>query len=261
MMNIVEFADKCGVTPPIVIMWESMGLLTPSSRDEVTEMPLYTEEQLTKAKKISMLTAIGFSNAEIAKMLAAPLTKEVLISKRALFEETARRAAKSLEELDRQIRFATYEETFGISSLPPFCAYKKRKTFRTINYLTIEYLDIADRLREYGIKPLQRGHNRMMMTEKEYINENFTVDCLYAVSPESAGKYSEIREIPGIEKAAYMLFKAGPVYLKEAYEHLVGWIEINHYEINGYAAFVFTEPVFYEKGCEKAWTEMYIPIK
>ena len=93
-MRIGEFAKVCGTRISVLRHYDKLGLLRPVYIDRFTEYRYYDSSQIAVFERISELKAVGFSLAEIRRMLCDDRSAE------ALFEEKRAELVRRLDHLD-----------------------------------------------------------------------------------------------------------------------------------------------------------------
>lgn len=94
-MKIGDFARECGVKISVLQFYDKAGVLRPAYIDRFTGYRYYDRSQLAVFERISQLKSVGFSLAEIKRMLYAGTGTEEL------FEKRERELERQLEKLGR----------------------------------------------------------------------------------------------------------------------------------------------------------------
>ena len=107
LMRIGEIAAFFNVSVKALRVYEKMGILAPDKVDEKTGYRYYTADQVKQLDAVLELRELGFSLAEIAKMLDGGVTgaqyMEVLIHKRFAWEERISQAQERIDAIDEII--------------------------------------------------------------------------------------------------------------------------------------------------------------
>ena len=107
LMRICEVAAFFGVSVKAMRVYEKMGILTPAKIDETTGYRYYAADQVKELDAILELRELGFTLAEIHKLLKSGATKEqyveILVHKRALWQERMQQAQERIETIDEVI--------------------------------------------------------------------------------------------------------------------------------------------------------------
>ena len=99
-MKIGEFAKACNTNISVLRHYDKVGLLKPLYIDRFTEYRYYDRSQIAVFERISELKAVGFSLAEIRRMLySGEHTKAMFADKKAELEQQLR----DLVELEKKL--------------------------------------------------------------------------------------------------------------------------------------------------------------
>ena len=233
MYNIAEFSKRSGVTTTTLMLWEQLSVLVPARTDSVSGNKYYNDAQLQSAREIIRLKDIGFSNPEITGILKAPLTRERLIEQRAVFNKQIEDAQKNLEKLNKYIKEITSLDTAQIVSLPGAYYFCSRRVFSDPQDLTIEYLNVLDKMKSIGIEPKKPLNKSAVFHKKECILENYEASCLVEVEPNEYGRDEAVVYIPGVREAALITHTDSVDLMPDSYKLLYEWIEKSNYEVAG----------------------------
>ena len=152
LMRIGEVAAFYGVSVKAMRVYEKMGILTPAKVDDRTGYRYYTADQVKELDAILELKELGFSLAEIQKLLESGMSKdqymEILVHKKNLWQEKMQQA---------QDRIETIDEIIGklASSKPPVKLHELTEDERAELLNHIACLDVN----------LHDVHGRNMLTE------------------------------------------------------------------------------------------------
>ena len=106
-MRIGEIAAFFGVSVKAMRIYEKMGILTPAKVDETTGYRYYSADQVKELDAILELRELGFSLAEIQKLLESALSNdrymELLVHKKAMWREKMQQAKDRMEAIDEVI--------------------------------------------------------------------------------------------------------------------------------------------------------------
>ena len=99
-MRIGELSERAGVTPRTVRYYESLGLISPGSR-EGNGQHYYTEETLSHLRKIDQLKNLGLSLEEIRDVSVIYFgDANVIKSKRRVLEILRHHLAETNQKID-----------------------------------------------------------------------------------------------------------------------------------------------------------------
>jgi len=107
LMRIGEVAAFFGVSAKAMRIYEKMGILTPAKVDKKTGYRYYTADQVKELDAILELRELGFSLAEIQKLLESGMNKEqymeILVHKKTLWQEKIQQAQDRIDTIDEVI--------------------------------------------------------------------------------------------------------------------------------------------------------------
>ena len=107
LMRIGEVAAFFNVSVKALRVYEKMGILNPVKVDEKTGYRYYTAEQVKQLDAVLELRELGFSLAEIQKLLEKGVSKEqymeVLVHKKIMWQEKVDQAQDRIDAIDEVI--------------------------------------------------------------------------------------------------------------------------------------------------------------
>ena len=105
LMRIGEMAGFFNVSAKALRIYEKMGLITPERVDAQTGYRYYSASQVPKLDALLELKQLGFTLAEIKRLLDGGMDKsafiEALVHKRAKWQETIAAAENRMHAIDR----------------------------------------------------------------------------------------------------------------------------------------------------------------
>ena len=216
MYNIVEFSNLCDVSP--------------TRYDKITNIRYYDESLQNKAKDILMLTNIGFTTIEILNLIRRPITMEVLLKKKAVFEKQISDASNSLKTLERYIRSMSMSSTVAIREIPTLYYYCVRRIFTDPQDMLIEYMNMADALKQHNISFDPQTKKRAIYYEKELKLDFFDAECAIEIDRTRNINHPNIKCIEGYPTAAYIIHRGSLAHIDETYFFVMDWIKANGYK-------------------------------
>ena len=139
LLRIGEVAAFFGVSVKAMRIYEKMGILSPVKIDNKTGYRYYTADQVKELDAILELKGLGFSLAEIQKLLESAMTKEhymeILVHKKTEWQKKAHQAQDRVEAIDEVI-----EEL--ATSKPPAKLYELTEDERAALLNRIACLDV-----------------------------------------------------------------------------------------------------------------------
>lgn len=107
LMRIGEIAAFFGVSAKALRVYEKMGILKPEKVDEVTGYRYYAPDQVKQLDALLELRELGFSLAEIQKLLENDLKSdaymEVLAHKKMMWQDRLAQAQDRIDAIDEVI--------------------------------------------------------------------------------------------------------------------------------------------------------------
>lgn len=104
LMKIGEIAAFFNVSVKAMRIYEKKGLITPTKIDTVTGYRYYTADQLQQIKALLELKTLGFSLAEIKKIMSGGTTNDQLMAalsrKRMAWEDSISMAKNKMDAID-----------------------------------------------------------------------------------------------------------------------------------------------------------------
>jgi DNA-binding transcriptional MerR regulator len=228
--------------------YDEIGLLKPVHVDSDTGYRYYLVEQLSRLQRILALKDLGFELAQIIQVLDEDLPPEQLrgmlrlkqneIQQRVLAEqERLARIEARLKQLEGEGARLSHEVALKkVRSQIVASTRTLAANFTLRNQLATETLNT---LKKNGVR--QTDHLLFIDSEGGYReNDMNIVEIVVPVQSSSVGNIVErsggritIRELPGVNTMATLLYQGNPYTLSEAYQPLGTWIQANDYVITG----------------------------
>lgn len=269
MLKIGEFSKLSRISVRMLRHYDGIGLLRPAEIDRFTDYRYYREDQLPVAGRIAALKEMGFSLADIAKILEIYDDREQLESYFALrqreLEELSRDTAHRLALLDAARQRLRKEEDMSynvtIQTIPERYAATVRMTLP-------RYED------EGSIWSVLVGETcRMNLTEAdpclcavtfldgEYKEEDVEMMAWKTVK----GRYPDtehvkFRTLPEVTVAS-CTFKGSYAQITDVYAAIVSWIEANGYEMDGPMFNIYHVSPHETQNPDEFVTEACYPVK
>lgn len=246
MFKISDFSKLSQVSMRTLRYYDEMGLLKPVQVDTFTGYRYYSAEQLTRLHRILELKDMGFELSQIARLLDEKIPPEQLqsmlrqklteIQQRVLAEqERQARVEARMRQLEMYGARPTHEVT--LKKLKPQLVASCRTTVANFALKSQFATDILAVLKQNGVK--QVDHPLFIGLDSSD-SDLYLVEVVVPIQGSSIGNIVErsggritIRELPGINTAATLLYQGNPYTMAEAYQPLGAWIEANNYAITG----------------------------
>jgi DNA-binding transcriptional MerR regulator len=228
--------------------YDEIGLLKPVHVDSDTGYRYYLIEQLSRLQRILALKDLGFELAQIVQVLDEDLPPEQLRGMLRLKQNEIHQRVQAEQERLARIEARLKQLEAEGTRLSHEVALKKVRSqivastrtlaanFTLRNQLATETLNT---LKKNGVR--QTDHLLFIDAEGGYReNDMNIVEIVVPVQSSSVGNIVErsggritIRELPGVNTMATLLYQGNPYTLSEAYQSLGTWIQANDYVITG----------------------------
>ena len=248
MLKISDFSKLGQVSMRALRYYDEMGLLKPVQVDTFTGYRYYSVEQLSRLNRILEFKDMGFELAQMVQLLDEEVPPEQLcsmlrpklieIQQRILTEqERLTRVEARLKQLELNGARPTYE--VALKKVKPQLVASSRTTVANIALKNQFATDMLNFLKQNGVK--QIDHLLFINQESSYGDTDVSlVEVVVPIQSSSIGNIVErsgghitIRELPGINTAATLLYQGNPYMMTEAYQPLGAWIVANDYAITG----------------------------
>jgi DNA-binding transcriptional MerR regulator len=248
VFKISDFSKLSQVSMRTLRYYDEIGLLKPVHVDSETGYRYYLVEQLSRLQRILALKDLGFELAQIVQLLDADLPAEQLrgmlrlkqleIQQRVLAEqERLARVEARLKQLEpggtkliHEVALKKVRSQIVASSRTLAANFALKHQFAT---------DMLHTLKQNGVR--QTDHLLFIDSDGGYReNDVSIIEVVVPVQSSSVGNIVErsggritIRELPGVNTMATLLYQGNPYTLSEAYQLLGTWIQANDYVITG----------------------------
>lgn len=250
MFKISDFSKLSHVSMRTLRYYDEIGLLKPIQVDDQTGYRYYSVEQLSQLQRILEIKGMGFELSQIVYLLKEEVTLEQLNS---ILQLKLLEIQHQIEvEQERLVRVETYLSRLKTDGKRP--AYevtlKKVKPLlvasnRTMvtnsadkNQFAIQTLDF---LKQNGV--IQIDHSMFIDIDSggDCRDNNISiVEIAVPIKSSSIGNIVErseghisIRELPGVNTMATVLYQGSSCTSMDVYQTLGAWIEANDYIITG----------------------------
>jgi len=241
MFRIGEFSKLSRVSVRMLRHYDQLGLLKPSHTDTVTSYRYYTADQLPRLNRILALRDLGFSLDQIADMLDEELSAEQLLG---MFRLKQAEIAQQVEL--EQLRMERLEARINLmndrSKANQYDIVLRKiesqlvATFREvavdddrITYMFDELECYVDRFNARADKPPMSIYH-----DPEYRDENIDAEVVVPLKFAIPGTDQfRVIEMPRLPQVACVVHKGSYATVYQAYNALLGWIELNGYQMRG----------------------------
>ena len=241
MLKIGEFSKLSRVSVRMLRHYDEIGLLKPAETDCFTDYRYYREDQLPTVCRIAALKDMGFSLADIARILEVYDDREQLerffSARKAELEALARDTAHKLTLLDAARERLRKEETMSynvtIKTIPQRYAATVRMTIPRYEDEGIVWGVLAEDTGRMNLAPADPCLCAVTFLDGEYKEKDVEVMAWKTVK----GSYPDtarvkFRTLPEVTVAS-CVFKGGYALTVEVYAAVVAWIEANGYACDG----------------------------
>lgn len=248
MFKISDFSKLSQVSMRTLRYYDEIGLLKPVQVDHATGYRSYSVEQLSRLNRILELKDMGFELAQIVQLLDEEIPADQLramlslklkeIEQRILAEqERQARVEARLKQLELDGPRPTYD--VALKKVKPQLVASSRTALANFALKNQFATDMLNSLKQNGVK--QIDHLLYIDLDSSAMdNEVSIVEVVVPVQSSSIGNIVErsgghitIRELPGINTTATLLYQGNPYTMTEAYQSLGTWIAANDYSITG----------------------------
>jgi len=248
VFKISDFSKLSQVSMRTLRYYDEMGLLKPEKIDAETGYRYYSVEQLSRLNRILELRNMGFELAQIVHLLSKEVPPEQWYSmlrhrlaeiEKSILTEQERHAqvVARLKLLEVDGARPAYEVV--LKKVKPQLVASSRITVANGALKNQFATDMLNCLVQNGVK--QNGHLVFIGLDISYgENDVSIVEVVVPVQSSSIGNIVErsggrviIRELPGINTAATVLYQGNHYTMAEAYQPLGAWIAANDYAITG----------------------------
>lgn len=270
MLKIGDFSKLTQISIRMLRYYDEFGLLKPASVDEFTGYRYYSVNQLAVANKISSLKAMGFSLAEIAKIISQHENKAAVLE----FLETRRiEALSQLEDAKRRITLIetaaerirkdekTMEYSVAIKDFPQMYAASVRKVIPTYNDEGMLWQILREETKDMNLQFDSSSLCMALFYDEGFKEENVDVEILMTVK----GKYADTENVKFKTiapcKAATVIFKGIYNEISEANNAIAAYINDNGYEFKGTMFNIYHVSPAQTNNPDEYVTEVCWPVK
>ena len=241
MLKIGEFSKLSRVSVRMLRHYDEIGLLKPAVVDRFTDYRYYREDQLPTVGRITALKDMGFSLADIVRILEVyddPEALERFFSQRQReLEELSDDTAHKLTLLDAARKRLRKEENMNynitIKTLPDRYAATVRMTIPRYQDEGMVWQVLCRETDAMKLAPGDPDYCCVTFLDGEYKELNVEVEAQKTVK----GRYPDtehvkFRTLPAVTVAS-CIFRGPYSGIGEVYAALAAWIEANGYEYDG----------------------------
>lgn len=242
MLKIGDFSKLSQISIRMLRHYDELGLLTPESTDPFTGYRYYGEAQLSDARKISTLKAMGFPLAEIAGMLAffedgRQLRPHLIRQREALAREAEvlRRKRRLLENALERIGKEEWNMEYNVTqkTLPRRCAACVRQVIPAYAHEGRLWHIMMKETAPLGLPAVPSNRCMAIMHDESYVESNPDVEIQMIVDKVyPPTEHVSFRELPELEYAS-VTFEGDYGKISEVSEALASWMRREGYVFSG----------------------------
>lgn len=238
MFKIGEFSRISQVSVKALRYYDRLGLLKPAKVDRFTSYRYYSAAQLPRLNQILALKDLGFSLAEVARVLNEDVStvalrqmlrlKEAEIQQNIQQEQTRlQRIQTRLKQLELEDKVSTYNMV--VKELEPVLVASRRDVVPTYSGIGSLFQEVYGHLAEFGMG----GGCAAIWYDPEYREHDVDGEAVVFIhKPVPANERLKVYELPAATMAS-TIHHGSYSTLSHAYQALLPWIVANGYEIIG----------------------------
>ena len=241
MLKIGEFSKLSRVSIRMLRHYDDIGLLKPAETDRFTGYRYYDSEQLPVIGRITALKDMGFSLADIVKILEIYENRDELddyLSKRQLelqeISKTTQQQMRLLETARRRLRKEqNMSYNVSIKTIP--------ERYAATVHMTIPHYEdegMVWQILEEETAPLNVVPAEPCLVAAEYLDDEYKEENVELIAWKTVkGKYPDtehvkFKTLPSVKVASCMV-KGGYDQMPEVYGAVISWVNDNGYECAG----------------------------
>ena len=241
MLKIGEFSKLSRVSVRMLRHYDEIGLLKPAEIDRFTDYRYYREDQLPTVCRITALKDMGFSLADIVKILAVYDDREqleqFLCERKRELEDLSRDTAHKLTLLDAARKRLRKEENMNynvtVKTIPERYAATVQMTLPRYEDEGMIWGTLAEETCRMHLTEDDPCLCAVTYLDGEYKEENVEMMAWKTVK----GRYPDtehvkFRTLPE-ETVASCIYQGSYTQITDVYAAVVAWIEANGYEPAG----------------------------
>lgn len=269
MLKIGEFSKLSRVSIRMLRHYDEIGLLKPAETDDFTGYRYYSESQLPIIGRISSLKELGFSLADIIRMLEDydDIEKiDAFYEKRRLeLEKQAALTAHQMMLLDTARKRLRKEQTMdynvSIKTIPERYAATVHTVIPHYNDEGMVWQILCEETDDMDLIPADPCLVAAEYPEDEFKEENVEVFAWKTVNgtyPDT--EHVKFKTLPAV-KVASCIVKGGYDQMPEVYGAVISWVKENGYGSAGAMFNIYHVSPYETQDPDKFVTEVCYPVK
>ena len=269
MLKIGEFSKLSRVSVRMLRHYDEIGLMNPAEIDRFTDYRYYREDQLPKAGRIAALKDMGFSLADIIRILDIYEDREQLerffSARQEELEALSRDTARKLTLLDAARKRLRKEENMSydvtIKTSPERYAATVQMTVPRYEDEAQIWGTLVEETCRMNLAEADPCLCAVTFLDGEYKEENVEMLAWKTVK----GSYPDtehvrFRTLPEVTVAS-CTYKGSYTQITEVYAAVIAWMEANGYEAAGPMFNIYHVSPHETQNPEEFVTEICYPVK
>ena len=269
MLKIGEFSKLSRVSVRMLRYYDEIGLLKPAETDRFTDYRYYREDQLPIMCRITSLKDMGFSLADIAKILGIYDEREALegyfSARQRELEEISLDTARKLALLDAARERLRKEQTMSyditLKTIPERYAATVQMTIPRYEDEGMVWSTLVSETCRMNLAEADPCLCAVTFLDGEYKETDVEVlawKTVKGVYPDT--EHVKFRTLPEVTVAS-CIFRGSYAQITNVYAAVIGWIEANGYETDGPMFNIYHISPHETKNPDEFVTEACYPIK
>jgi effector-binding domain-containing protein len=267
MIKIGVFSKLGQVSVKALRLYDQLGLLKPISVDDRNGYRYYSVTQLPRLNRILAFKDLGFSLEQISHLLDEQvsigeiqgmfrLKQAELQQTVATGQERLRWVEIRLNQIESEGNMTKYDVV--IKKVEPVKVAAIREKLPSYYGIGKLYGELAGYLAPFGIKGDALYY--AIWHDPEYKESDVDGEAAIAVNGNvPSSDRIKVYSLPEIETMACLVYQGSYKNMMQAYEHLVGWIETNGYQVIGPNREIYIEGGM-EENNDSYITEIQFPV-
>ena len=269
MLKIGEFSKLSRVSVRMLRHYDEIGLLKPAEIDRFTDYRYYREDQLPTAGRIAALKDMGFSLADIVRILAVYEDREQMerffSARQKELEALSQDTARKLTLLDAARKRLRKEENMSynvtIKTIPERYAATVQMTIPRYEDEGMVWSVLVQETSRMNLAEADPCLCAVTFLDGEYKEENVELMAWKTVK----GSYPDtehvrFRTLPAVTVAS-CTFQGSYTLMTDVYAAVIAWMEANGYESAGPMFNIYHVSPHETQNPDEFVTEICYPVK
>ncbi len=270
MLKIGDFSKLGRVTVKALRLYDELGLLKPVEVDRWNGYRYYAAGQLTRLNRIITLKELGFSLEQVAQIMSESVSTEqirgMLRLKRAEIQQQVESDTAWLAQIEARLRQLEKEDNMDksavvIKKLDPQLVASLREVIPMYQDVVRLHVELDAYFKARGLR--EAASCMSIFHDPVFKEHDADTEAAFPIAPgalESNGRV-QVRELPGVEQAACLVYQGPYEGLGEAHDALHPWIADNGYRICGPEREVYVHNREHTSDPAQFVTEIQAPVE